>query len=483
MRSTRREFLAAAGTASAMALAGCDGRVRDFFRPGPPNDDGPFLAPETSEIDLTSHLINRLTYGPRPGDYARVRALGTGAFIEEQLAPESLDDGACERITRRLETLAAPTGELFEYKRVVLQRELTKNVALRGLYSRRQLYEQMVGFWTDHFNIDISKGDCPWLKAADDRDVIRKHAMGSFPDLVRASALSPAMLWYLDGRANRAGSAGERPNENYARELLELHTLGVHGGYTQQDVMEVARCLSGWTVRSEMWFGNGRVEFLAEHHDDGEKVVLGERIEAGLGEKDFDRVLDIVARHPSTGLYIAAKLCKRFISDVPDQAAVLAVAEAFQTSSGDIRATLRTLFQTPAFVAARGAKFKQPFRFILSALRASGSEADPDLPTYEVLQRMGHVPFEYPTPDGYPEEAEHWAGTMLWRWHYALALFENRVEDVRTDWTRLTTQFGDARNAMAHALSRKPSDLEASIFQASPLAPALVLASPAFQRY
>src|SRR5207302_4720804 len=162
---------------------------------------------------------------------------------------------------------------------------------------RRQLYEVMVRFWSDHFNIDPSKGDCKWLKAADDRDVVRAHALGRFSDLLRASALSPAMLWYLDGRVNRRARPDEKPNENYARELLELHTLGVHGGYTQRDVMEVARCLTGWTVRGtkQAKFGLGTVEFSVRLHDNGEKTVLGQRIAPGGGERDIDRVLEIVA--------------------------------------------------------------------------------------------------------------------------------------------------------------------------------------------
>src|SRR4029434_4928879 len=151
----------------------------------------------------------------------------------------------------------------------LLLASLTTAALLRARYSERQLHAVMVDFWTDHFNIDSSKGDCRWLRAPDDRDVIRRHALGSFPEMLRASALSPAMLWYLDGRVNRYGAPGDRPNENYARELLELHTLGVHGGYTQQDVMEVARALSGWTVRDKHGLRKASVEFHPDEHDDG----------------------------------------------------------------------------------------------------------------------------------------------------------------------------------------------------------------------
>ena len=274
--------------------------------------------PTATELDAVSHAINRLTFGVRPGDHARVAAMGVEAFIEEQLAPRELADGMCERVIRHeFDSLADPAGTLFprkgdasdplqqlfpamkdrgarvshlyEFKDKVLLDELTRATVLRAVLSERQLYEVMVQFWTDHFNIDPSKAEAKWLKAADDRDVIRAHALGNFRELLRASAVSPAMLWYLDGRVNRRVKPADKPNENYARELLELHTLGVHGGYTQQDVMDVARCLTGWTVRDKKKFFKGRVEFRAGEHDDGAKRVLGVEIPAGLGGRDGDR--------------------------------------------------------------------------------------------------------------------------------------------------------------------------------------------------
>nr|MDQ3623684.1 DUF1800 domain-containing protein [Verrucomicrobiota bacterium] len=252
MTVTRRGFLRLGTGALAAAAAGCEElqKARAFLHPGTRVPlEGPLTAPLDSSIDSVSHALNRLTFGARPGDYARVSQLGVAAFIEEQLSPQDLDDTLCDRVVRRLETLGEPLGELYEFKEKFLLQEMTRGALLRAILSRRQLHEVMVQFWTDHFNIDPSKGECQWLKAADDRDVIRKHALGRFADLLRASALSPAMLWYLDGRVNRRADPSEKPNENYARELLELHTLGVHGGYTQDDVMEVARCLTGWTVR------------------------------------------------------------------------------------------------------------------------------------------------------------------------------------------------------------------------------------------
>lgn len=483
MRITRRNFIQAASALSAAAITGCDKTARFLGVPQAPGLAGPFAVAATSTVDPVTHVLRRLTFGPRPGDYARVAAMGIDAYIEEQLSPESIDDYACDSLVRRNETIAAPLGELFEYKQDLLLRELTRATVQRAVYSNRQLYEVMVEFWSDHFNIAQSKGDCAWLKTADDRDVIRKHALGNFSELLRASALSPAMLWYLDGRANKKTNPDEKPNENYARELLELHTLGVHGGYTQRDVMETARCLTGWTVRSEQRFFKGRVEFRKHWHDDGEKVVLVQTIPAGGGEADIDRVIEIVTAHPSTAQYLAWKLCRRFIADEPQQSAVNAVATAFTTSQGDIKTTLRALFATEEFKAATDAKFKRPLRYVASALRATAAECDPNEALYQYLLRMGHTPFQYPTPDGYPEEAEHWMGSMLWRWHFTAALAENRIEGTQVDWKKLDECAGGERMVVAHLLGRDASELETQCCADSGAGPVFMLASPAFQRF
>lgn len=519
MNVSRRQFLALGSGALAAGLAGCDLRtaqadlLRWYGRPTFPPLEGPFDAPAGAEIDEVSHLLNRLTFGTRPGDYARVAALGGAAFIEEQLAPESIDDFPCDRLIRHeFETLEEPesrlfprrggggdplhllfpslrdtsarVGDLYEYKDKVLLRQLTSATVLRAALSRRQLYEVMVHFWSDHFNIDPSKADCKWLKTADDRDVIRGHALGNFREMVRASALSPAMLWYLDGRVNRRREAGDKPNENYARELMELHTLGVHGGYTQRDVMEVARCLTGWTVRDRKKLFKGRVEFRARDHDDGPKTVLGREIPAGLGARDLDRVLEIVTSHPSTANYIAWKLCRRFIHDDPPAAAVSSVAKAFADSQGDIRATLRALFATAEFRApeTRGVKFKRPFHFVVSALRATNAKTDASPALVEYLQRLGHAPFRYPTPDGYPEEAPHWQSTLLWRWNFAAALAENRIGGTRIMFEELRRKIGGDESVIATFFGRKPTGAESAAYQGSGAGVALLVAAPAFQR-
>jgi uncharacterized protein (DUF1800 family) len=354
----------------------------------------------------------------------------------------------------------------------------------------------MVQFWSDHFNIDPSKGDCKWLKVVDDREVIRQHALGKFADLLRASALSPAMLWYLDGRVNRRANPADRPNENYARELLELHTLGVHGGYTQKDVMEVARCLTGWTVRSvgnKPYFQIGKVEFDPALHDFGAKTVLEQTIPSTSpalakdileqrGRHELDRVLQIVVAHPATARHLSAKLCRHFIADNPPAEAVAKVAEAFSKSEGDIRQTLRALFQTDEFLHARGHKFKRPFTFVVSALRASGANTDCGMDIIDYLKRMGHAPFNYPTPEGYPDQASPWMGTLLWRWNFAVALSQNSIKGTRTNLDALRGAAGGDEPLMAHLLGRKPSAIEARAFADSGDGLALMLASPAFQR-
>jgi uncharacterized protein (DUF1800 family) len=515
MKFSRRQFVALGGGAVALAAGGCDNERASLRRwlgkPAAPLLEKPAAFPQSATLDPISHGLNRLTFGPRPDDYAHASALGFDGFLEEQLHPEQIDDTQCDRLVRHeFDELGEPqstiftrpgkatamseafpalknssgarVGDLYEWKDKPLLESLTRSAILRAVVSRRQLHEVMVHFWSDHFNIDPSKGECKWLKVADDRDVIRAHALGRFSDLLRASAVSPAMLWYLDGRVNRLTKPGDRPNENYARELMELHTLGVHGGYTQQDVMEVARCLTGWTVRDRKRRIKGQVEFEAKAHDDGEKIVLGQKIPVGGGLRDLDRVLEIVTAHPSTARYLATKLCRRFIADEPPADAIDATARAFSESRGDIRTTLRALFHTPEFAAAAGCKLKRPFHFVVSALRATNAETDGGRPIIDALQRMGHAPFRYPTPDGYPEEGSHWTGTLLWRWNFAVSLVANQLKGTHVEAEKLTDLLGGPEALMAAVLGRLPSESERASYHASGAGAAMLLASPAFQR-
>ncbi|HEV2394972.1 MAG TPA: DUF1800 domain-containing protein [Verrucomicrobiae bacterium] len=504
MNIPRRKFLKLGTGSLALLAAGCDQLPQELrgFLLTQANESGPFLPPCRESIDPVVHAINRITFGQRPGDYARIRKLAgnpeqaAAAYIEQQLHPEKLDDEEAEYAARRFETLSLPLGELFEYQQNLLHHELMRATLVRAVRSQRQLYEVMVQFWSDHFNIDPSKGDCKWLKVGDDRDVIRKHALGKFPEMLQASALSPAMLWYLDGRVNRRQSGADKPNENYARELLELHTLGVHGGYTQKDVMDVARCLTGWTVRSKgerPFFQIGKVEFNPSQHDFGAKEVLGTRIAAALpglsreqrqrrGRQELEQVIQLAACHPATARHISTKLCRRFIADEPPIEAVNTVAAAFSQSSGDIGATLRALFNTAQFQQERGNLFKRPFHFVVSALRATSAQTDGGMSIIDFLSRMGQAPFSYPTPDGYPQQAAPWMGTLLWRWNFAVALSRNRIQGTRIHLDTLRSNAGGDTGLMAHLLGRKATAQEARAYDESGAGLALMLASPAFQR-
>lgn len=498
-RFHRRSVLRFGAASGALLVAGCsDSPAWNLLARRFESRPDRIAIPTETELGLPAHYLNRLGYGWRPGDVDQVRAMGVDAYLDEQLAPETINDTACDLRANRFESLHMSAGDVFEFRRQVVEQELFRHTILRAVYSRRQLFESMVNFWTDHFNIGIGKSDCAWFKTIDDREVIRLHALGNFRDLLRASALSPAMLVYLDGKDNQRGAGAKGPNENYARELLELHTLGVHGGYTQRDVMEAARCLTGWTVNSQ-WF-RGRVEFRKGRHDDRPKRVLGVDIPAGLGERDLDRLLDIVVGHPATAANLARKLCRRFVADEPPSALVERVARQFRASHYEIKPALRVLLTSDEFRQARASRLKRPFRFVASALRVLDADTDGGEPLYQWLQRMGHAPFNYPTPDGYPDEPAPWLGTLLWRWNFALQLAGDQIKGTSSDLAGLArrTAADDSPDAaaapiVAYLLGRRTAPIEqAALSDALRRVPAalekstavaLALASPGFQRY
>ncbi|MEJ7709225.1 MAG: DUF1800 domain-containing protein [Pyrinomonadaceae bacterium] len=369
--------------------------------------------------------------------------------------------------------------------------ELQASRVLRAVYSERQLHEVMVDFWTNHFNVYANKGADRWLLVSYDRDTIRPNTLGSFSDLLLATAQSPAMLFYLDnfqsvspkaqsnqGAARRrkmlqrrrarqakgADDSGEimQPqaanappaqkrtrgiNENYARELMELHTLGVDGGYTQKDIQEVARCFTGWTITNPRGSGAaamageaGKFFYNSRLHDDGEKIVLGHKIPAGGGLKDGIMVLDILARHPATAKFIATKLSRRFVTDNPSAALVDRVAAAYTKSNGDITATLRAVFSSPEFnsTSAYRAKIKTPFELTVSAIRALGAETSGNPAIHQWIAKMGEPLYMYQAPTGYPDTADSWVntGALLERLNFALALSANAIKGTRVDLSR-----------------------------------------------
>jgi uncharacterized protein (DUF1800 family) len=416
--------------AGSAAVAACGPVYRTLGGPA----EAP-VAPPYPTLDRNAFAgLRRLTFGPRLAERQRVAEIGLAAWIEEQLAPEAIDDGPADWRLRRFETLtmsaddlATLSNRLFDnLDTTLVPNELRLATLVRQVYSRRQLYELLVEFWTDHFNISVEKGDCYFLKTIDDREVVRPHTLGSFRDLLWASAHSPAMLVYLDNQANVKGA----PNENYAREVMELHTLGVDGGYTQADVMELARALTGWTVKPNFW--RGQFTFRADQHDDGVKQVLGLRLEPS-GRPEAEQVLERLATHPSTARFIATKLARRFLADEPPAEIVLRAAGAFLRTGGDLRAALRVILLDglagPA--AAARPKFKRPGHFVASALRALNAETDGGRPLHEYLQRMGQPYFAWPTPDGFPDRAGPWQGNLLPRWQFSLALAQNEIEGTR----------------------------------------------------
>lgn len=382
----------------------------------------------------TVYLVNRLTFGQQPADLARAAHLGWNGFVEEQLNPEQIDDSALDAALGAFPTLSMRPNRLLAMDKQTVSEALTAAAILRAIYSKRQLLELMVDFWTNHFNVFGHEKLDFWLKTVDDRAVIRAHALGNFGDLLRASAASPAMLSFLDNASNTKRG----PNENYAREMMELHTLGLNGGQTQQDVEEVARCFTGWTI----WptgSDRGSFRYNPATHDDSARVFLGQTIPAGLGMEQGLQVLAICAAHPATAAHVAGKLCVRFVSDSPSPALVSAAATTFTATGGDIRQVMRTILGSAGFAAAADQKLRRPFEAVVAAVRALDAQlGDGGLASLAgALRLMGQLPFNWQPPNGYPDANAAWANTngMLSRWNFGLALGANALAGVTADLT------------------------------------------------
>ncbi len=419
MPLSRRDFLKLTTLLSASAtLNACAPAVRRLTGDLPAVPWSPLSA-----ADFTA--LNRITFGARVEERARLAEIGLQNYIEEQLDVETINDltldlqlSTFKTLNMQANEIEAVTNQLFDgYDRERPANELRQATLLRQIYSKRQLYEVMVDFWSDHFNIYIEKGNGFFLKTVDDREVIRKHALGNFHDLVWASAHSPAMLTYLDNQANVKGT----PNENYARELMELHTLGVDGGYTQSDVMQLARCLTGWSVKEHFWLGD--FVFREDQHESGQKNVLGFSIQAS-GIKEAEQVIEHLALHPSTAKFISTKLARRFIADEPPQAIIEKAAQTFLATKGDIKSVLRIILLDG--LAFAQPKYKRPLNFMLSALRMLNAETDGVAPQ-EYLRRMGQLHFNWTTPDGYPDRNDAWQGNLMPRWQFAFELIRDEI--------------------------------------------------------
>lgn len=414
-------------------------------------------------------VLNRLGFGYRPGDIARVASMGLAAYIEEQLEAAQPEDARLNLLVSGLEIFSMDSVEMEDIHKEQVLRELQQADLLYAVYGRNQLFERMTDFWLNHFNIYALKTDSAFRLAGATRTVIRDHALGKFPDMLRASAHSPAMLDYLDNTANMSGV----PNENYARELMELHTLGVHGGYSQKDVMEVARCLTGWTVENRFLMRRGTFRFDPDSHDDGAKVLLGQKIPAGGGQQDGEMVLDILANHPATAHHLSTKLSREFLGE-EDPVWIDRISATYLASGGDVREMLRPLLTSSEIVNAPPIA-KRPMDFVASALRATGADTNCGQPVVEHLTKMGQGPHLWPMPDGYPDKAGAWSGSMLGRWNFAIALTAGGLDGTSVSperWERplevLLGRRPAAHDPLAEAISKMNTHQAAAVCLASP---------------
>ncbi len=545
---------------------------------------------ELSPEEAIRHALNRLAFGPRPGDVDRLRQMGLAKWIDQQLNPKSIDDGAVEARLNVYPTLRMTAAQLItEYpnpKQAAKLAERTKQESsqlqiaqkqadsaitsmskeidangrganetaensgtmisraldspspmklnpatpgagrkdplavdpnavpraiaddskrpqrvveelamakmTRAIYSDRQLQQVMDDFWFNHFNVYAGKGLEKWYLTSYERDVIQPNALGKFKDLLTATAKSPAMLFYLDNFLSADPNAAERLaaqramrqqmrrgpygypppprpaqaqntkrqqrglNENYGRELMELHTLGVDGGYTQEDVTEVARCFTGWTIEKPREIA--QFKFEERLHDPGPKVVLGKKIHAG-GMKDGEQVLDLLAKNPSTAKFISTELARRFVSDNPPPALVERMAKSFQKSGGEIREVLRTMIYSPEFWSreAYRAKVKAPYELVVSSVRALGTDVDTPMPLAQWVGQIGEPLYQCQPPTGYLDKAETWvnSGALLSRLNFSLALAGNKVRGSRSDAAALlgTDLQGDPKRTLDRAVA------------------------------
>jgi len=465
------------------------------------------------------------------------RELAEDYFMPAQMAQRRTKQQAAaqpaESAADKREARTPEQAQMMQAQRQVFT-DLTQQKILRAVYSERQLNEVLVDFWFNHFNVFAGKGLTRNYLTEYEREAIRPHVLGKFRDLLEATAKSPAMLFYLDnwqsaapegtrtsapnsrarnpsnprrpfGRPGQVGSVprqrtvadlppaaqNRKPrglNENYARELMELHTLGVDGGYTQKDVQEIARAFTGWTIANPRQ-GGGFV-FDPRMHDDGEKIVLGHKIKAGGGEHDGQEVLDILASHASTARFVATKLARRLVADEPPPSLIDRAAERFRETKGDIREVVRTIVTSREFFApeAYRAKVKTPFEFVASAVRATEADSINALPLVQTMRELGMPLYQCQPPTGYADRAEAWVntGALLNRMNFAVALTEGRVRGMRAPQPSRGQSIEAAGDeivdqVLAGDLSSSTRETVAKASRPSQ-AIALLLGSPEFQR-
>jgi uncharacterized protein (DUF1800 family) len=412
--SRRHFFLGAAAVATAALVPARKATAQRIQRPRPGLMSRPD-APSSVSNDVLLRLVNRITLGATEDEVKRAKSMGFTKYLEYHLKFGSIDDSATTSFVQtNYPTLSQDGAAIYNVDYGTLITQLWNATAYRAAFSKRQLYERMVEFWSDHFNIYYEK--VGYLKTLDDRDVIRKYAMGKFPDMLKASAKSPAMLEYLDNTRSR----GRNTNQNYAREIMELHTLGVDGGYTQNDVAELSRILTGWTIQ-----GRGVFAFDPTGHDFTGKQFLGTTFPAQASSvgaaaiQEGEQAIDMLLKHPNTAKYISKKMLIWLLRYDPSDSQVTAVAQVFTKTGGDIPSMIRAIL-TPANLAAAPLKLKRPYHFLVSSLRATQPTVrNMNGLANRQLQLLGQQLFMWDTPDGYPDNMDFWAGTILARWNFA----------------------------------------------------------------
>jgi uncharacterized protein (DUF1800 family) len=379
----------------------------------------------------TSRLVRRVTLGMSPAELQNASTMGWQEYLNYQLEYERIDDSVLEAaVANRYPLMEQTSDVLFSADAGTVQNQLIESTIYRAAFSQRQLYQRMVEFWTDHFNQAIDK--VGYLLVADQRDVIRTHALGKFVDLLQASAHSPSMLTYLD----QITSNSRAPNQNYAREVMELHTVGVNGGYTQTDVAELSRVLTGWTTT-----GKGTFVFNPAIHDWGQKTVLGLTIPAGspslgaAGVKEGETIFNFLGTHPSTATFISTKLLQWLLTYTPTDAQVAAIASVFRATGGDIKQVVRAILND-VWLPTAPMKYKRPFHFLVSSIRS----ANPTISTTTFFNNemtiLGQPLFQWETPDGFPDSIEYWAGNIVPRWSYGVSLAaQNSASTIKFDTT------------------------------------------------
>ena len=523
--------------------------------------------------EKASHLLLRATFGPRPGEVKELADQGPAGlshWLETQLHPQAISDQEVDEKLKSLTSLTMTSEEIFkayprkdkkeknDQKSEVENKDLDDKMSsidrmeqnagpkkilvelvtqkfIRATESKRELEEVLVDFWFNHFNVDFNKGQTKWLITSYERDAIRPHVFGKFFDLLKATAQSPAMLFYLDNfQSVKTGFSPKNKNlegnknipkginENYARELMELHTLGVDGGYSQNDVIEVARILTGWSYKPKQ---GATFMFRSVAHDSAAKKVMGITYPAGGGEEEGIKLLQFLARQPATANHIAKKLAIRFISDNPPQSAIDALAKTFLQTDGDLTAVYKRLFELPEFWAEknRRSKVKKPFHFLASSIRALGGQVrDGGIrglrPLDNVLGQMGESLYRCQPPTGYKETSEFWVnpGALVSRINTSLAIahqrnpsieinlktWQNQLQEAKVDNTKDALHYlnhellgGDLKNdtmdRIAQELNEEPKVLEESEAKKSdktttsvnlPQLVGLILGSPEFQK-